>query len=140
MTRPMKANAIPILMLLLCAPAAGHAAEPLWDADKPLHLGLSAALGGGIYAALTIWSDQRRPARLLLSTSLALLPGLGKEIYDAGQPGNRFSHADMLWNLVGALAGAGIGLGVDLLVEHARGPPAVRVSVAGPGAVVSGRF
>jgi len=128
------------MLLIFFTPATGQAAEPLWDEDKPLHLGLSAALGGGIYAALTIWSDQGRPARLLLSTSLALLPGLGKEIHDAGQPGNRFSHADMLWNLVGALAGAGFGLGVDLLVQHIRGPPKVRLSIAGPGAVVSGRF
>ena len=142
MTWHMKATGPFIFILLLfffmASPAA--ASEPLWDDDKPLHLVLSAALGGGIYTALTLWSDQERPARLLLSTSLSLLPGLAKEIYDGGQPGNRFSHTDMLWNLVGALAGAGIGLGVDLLVEHIRGPPVLRLNLAAAGAALSGTF
>jgi uncharacterized protein YfiM (DUF2279 family) len=136
----MKATRLLTLLVFFFVSIPASGSEPLWDEDKPLHLGLSAVLGGGIYAALTIWSDQGRPARLLLATSLTLLPGLAKEIHDAGQQGNHFSHADMLWNLVGALAGAGIGLGVDLLVEHVRGPPAVRLSISGPGAVVSGRF
>lgn len=129
-----------LIWIILLIPAPAAAAEPLWDNDKIPHLLLSSALGGGSYAALTMWGDQGRPARLLLATSVALLPGLGKEIYDGGQPGNHFSHTDMLWNLVGALAGAGLGLGVDLLVEHLRGPPVLRLDIAGAGAALSGTF
>ncbi len=128
------------LLLLPCMEAAAE--EPMWDDDKVGHLLISAAVGGSVYAALTLWGDDSRASRLLLASGLALLPGLAKEIYDAGQPKNHFSSADMLWNLVGALAGAGLGLGVDLIVERLRAPPAVnlRLNIAGPGASVSGRF
>ena len=136
----MKANVRHLLWFILLLPAPAAASEPLWDLDKIPHLLLSAATAGGVYTALTLWGDQGRPSRLLLATSLALLPGLAKEIYDGGQPQNRFSHTDMLWNLVGALAGAGVGLGVDLLVEHVRGPPVLRLDIAGAGATFSGTF
>ena len=115
-------------MGLLHSPAA-RAEDPWWDQDKGLHLAVSGALGAGVYTTLWLAGDDPRPLRLVLATGLALLPGVAKEIYDSGQPGNLFSGKDMLWNAVGAVAGVGLALGVELLALHLRRPVHGRVSL-----------
>ena len=40
---------------------------------------------------------------------MALIPGVAKELYDAGQACNRFSWKDMGWNVAGAVLGVGGG-------------------------------
>jgi uncharacterized protein YfiM (DUF2279 family) len=120
------------------APArADH--DPWWSRDKAVHLSVSAVMSGGWYLVLTLLGDDSRPVRAVLSTSLALLPGLAKEIYDDGQPDNHFSGKDMLFNLAGALLGTGLALTVDLLWPRA-GPRRAWIAPAGPGLAVGGRF
>jgi len=107
-----------------------------------MHLGISGALGAGAYATLWLAGDDPLPLRLVLSTSLALLPGLAKEIYDSGQPANFFSGKDMLWNAVGVAAGVGLALGVELVVLHFKRSKQTSVSLwcNGSGVALGGRF
>ena len=119
-----------------------RAEDPWWAEDKGMHLAVSGALGAGVYTTLWLAGDDPRPLRLVLSASLALLPGLAKEIYDSGQQGNFFSGKDMLWNTVGVAAGVGLALGMELLVIRLRGSPASRVSLhlGGSAMYIKGRF
>ena len=66
----------------------------------------------------------------------ALALGVGKELYDLGGHGTA-SGRDLLWDGVGALVGALIGLGLDWALEDA--PPAdhPRVELWDPGAAPS---
>ena len=43
------------------------------------------------------------------AVGLALIPGVAKELYDAGQACNRFSWKDMGWSVAGAVLGVGGG-------------------------------
>lgn len=127
-------------MALLCSSSA--AADSWWGPDKAAHLGISTALGAGVYGGLWALSEDPLPLRLTLGVSLALLPGLTKEIHDAGRAGNHFSGRDMVFNGVGALVGAG----ALCLLELALGRPApAAMGIAapgqrGPGVAIVGRF
>lgn len=101
--------------------AAPARAERFVGADKAAHLGVSAALGASGYAVLWAFGDDPPALRLPLAAGLALLPGLAKEIYDGGQPGNRFSGADLFWDGVGAAAGSLALFGLERLLGR---PPA----------------
>jgi putative lipoprotein len=106
-------------MLGLAASApAGAAADGWWGADKASHLGISFALGASAYGGLALAGKDVRVVRLLLSVGLALAPGLAKEIYDSGQPGNSFSARDLTWDLVGAVTGSLVALTVELVIRR----------------------
>ena len=129
-----------LFSVLYSSPALAD--DPWWAEDKGLHLAVSGALGAGVYTTLWLAGDDPRPLRLVLSTTLALLPGLAKEIYDSGQPNNFFSGKDMLWNTVGAVAGVGLALGLELVVLRLRGPTSEKISLrwAGNGLSLGGSF
>ena len=108
-----------IALICLAAPASAAADDdPWWGRDKALHLSVSLGLGGAAYGGLWLTGDDAPEVKLALSFSLAMLPGLAKEIYDDGQPGNRFSGKDMLWNALGALVGSGLGYVIDRLMRR----------------------
>ena len=92
------------LALLASLAAPAHACGPYHDSwsgsDKAAHFGVSAALGVG---ASRLTDDTAT------AVGLALIPGLAKELYDAGQDCNRFSWRDMGWNVAGAVLGVGGG-------------------------------
>ena len=94
---------LPIFMLL-AAVGTTSACEPGRDdwlgRDKAAHFGASFALG----VAGSRLTDQPWGA-----VGLALIPGVAKELYDAGQDCNRFSWRDMGWNVAGAALGVGGG-------------------------------
>ncbi len=97
-------KSLPILMLLAGASSAAAACEPGRDdwmgRDKAAHFGASFALGvAGSRLTTEPWE----------AVGLALIPGVAKELYDAGQDCNRFSWKDMGWNVAGAVLGVGGG-------------------------------
>jgi uncharacterized protein YfiM (DUF2279 family) len=130
------------LVLLVQRPVAAHA-EAWWGADKAAHLGVSAGLGAAAYGLLWLADRDVRTVRFGLASMMATLPGLAKELHDSGQPGNHFSGADLFWDLTGALAGAGLVLGVDLLwarLGRRGGAAEVRLVPCGRGLALAGRF
>jgi putative lipoprotein len=83
--------------------------------DKALHLGVSAGLSAGGYAAASACFE--RPAvRFALGVGVGVAAGAGKELYDMGGHGDP-SWRDFTWDVIGALTGATIALLVDRLVS-----------------------
>lgn len=108
--------------LLLRTPAPARAEDRWWARDKALHLTVGLTIGGGCYGLLWAASPDRANTRLTLCTTLGLLPGLGKELYDAGQPGNRLSLLDLAWTTVGVL-GASVALwGIEQALRQPAAP------------------
>ena len=107
------------LALALSAPARAQA-DDWWGADKAYHLAVSFALAGAVYGGLALSSKDGPAVRVALSATLALVPGIAKEIYDAGQPHNAFSLRDLTWDLVGVVLGVAAGIGVELAVLRLR--------------------
>lgn len=119
----MRAPLPPLLVLLfvLCpSPFRFARAEPAWGSDKAAHLTVSFGLGAGWYGGLRLLGRDPQGLRLAFSATLAFLPGLLKETYDAGRPGNRFSGVDLAWDAAGAVSGALIALGIDWLIGRLR--------------------
>lgn len=93
-----------IILTLLATAGPTHACSPGRDdwmgRDKAAHFGASFALGvAGSRLTREPWE----------AVGLALIPGVAKELYDAGQDCNRFSWRDMGWNVAGAVLGVGGG-------------------------------
>jgi uncharacterized protein YfiM (DUF2279 family) len=109
-----------VVVLQLLSSAHDAAADSWWGADKAAHLSLSFAFAGACYAALALLSSDGQVVRLALSASLALAPGVAKEIYDSGRPRNSFSGRDLTWDIVGVVAGSLAGWGVELIVRRLR--------------------
>ena len=93
-----------------------------WSADKGYHFSVSFALAGVCYAALWRGGDDPQAIRPLLATSLAIIPGLAKEVYDAGQKGNHFSGRDLIWDVLGATSGSLLLFAAERIVAKHRPP------------------
>ncbi len=129
------------LMAGLLFGAAEVRADDWLGEDKVLHWAVSGAIGAGVHTTLWLANDEPLPLRLALSVGVSLLPGLAKEIYDSGQPGNSFSGADMLFNTLGVITGVGLALGVELLVARLRqGEGEVALGWGGSSLWLRGRF
>jgi uncharacterized protein YfiM (DUF2279 family) len=115
--RPGRASRPLALLALALAPTVSRA-EPWWGPDKVQHFGSSYVAGGAVYGGLWLAGHDPPGIRFALAASLGVLPGLAKEIYDAGQPDNRFSGPDLVWDGLGALAGAATLLAVELLYRR----------------------
>ena len=95
-----------LLILTLLAGTAGATSacergrDDWLGRDKAAQFGASFAFGvAGSRLTTSPWE----------AVGLALIPGVAKELYDAGQDCNRFSWRDMGWNVAGAVAGVGGG-------------------------------
>lgn len=93
-----------LTLTLLAAAGPNHACSVARDdwmgSDKAAHFGASFAFGvAGSRLTREPWE----------AVGLALIPGVAKELYDAGQDCNRFSWRDMGWNVAGAVLGVGGG-------------------------------
>jgi uncharacterized protein YfiM (DUF2279 family) len=92
--------------------AAGDTLSPYgtrqtWTSrDKALHLTVSAAAAGAVYAAGRAGGLERRRAAVL-SAVVVGTAGLLREVADrrSGEPGKYFSEKDMLWNGLGIAVG-----------------------------------
>lgn len=119
------------LALLDASIATATPRDPTWGVDKALHLSVGLALGAGCYGFL--WAvngrEDPRALRLALCSTLAQAPGLAKELYDSGRPGNFFSVKDLLWTSAGVLAGALVVWLVErLTTDRSNGPPTAATS------------
>ncbi len=108
-----------VLAALLALGLPSRMATARVAADKRLHFGVSVGLGAGANVASSLLLEDRL-LRVLIAVPAALLPGVAKEIHDASQPGNRFSAADLAWDLLGASAGAVVASTIELLLSSAR--------------------
>jgi uncharacterized protein YfiM (DUF2279 family) len=108
---------VPLLILFLFSYSfPGHArAERWWGPDAAAHFGVGAAFGISTYGFLWAVGYDRPEVRWLLSGLLATLPGVAKELYDAGQPGNHFSESDLCWTASGGVLGSGILWALEML-------------------------
>ncbi len=120
MLRPVSARVLSLVLVLVLSllAEAPARADDWWGSDKAKHLSVSLAMSAGWYTGLTLLGRDPRPQRLILGSGLALLPGLLKEIYDSGRPGNRFSGKDLTWDVVGVVSGGLLALGVELLITR----------------------
>ncbi len=116
----LRPTAVLLIVAPLLASSAARGEDRFWSRDKAQHLALSAAISVGWYATTTLLGDDPRPVRALLSFSLALAPGLLKELYDSGRPGKSFSTQDLAWDLIGAATGSLLALLLDWLLARPR--------------------
>jgi uncharacterized protein YfiM (DUF2279 family) len=96
--------------------------DPWFGRDKAKHLGVSAALALGGYAAAAPFTE-RPPLRLASGATLALGLGIGKEIADrfgGGDPSLR----DLTWDLAGTVTGLCTAWLIDRWLFGARAAPA----------------
>lgn len=61
------------------------------------------SVGAGCYGTLRLVSGDRAELRTALCATLGQIPGIGKELYDSGQPHNFFSGKDLMWTALGVL-------------------------------------
>jgi len=126
-----------LLAALVILYAAGEArADDWWGTDKALHLGVGYGLGAGSYGGLWWLSDDPPAVRIALCTFAASLPGVAKELYDQGRPGNSFSGKDLLWTEVGVLSGV-LSLWLVERLTGRRGDGGVAVSPRGLSVTVA---
>ena len=102
------------LLLVLLAAGARADPDPWFGADKAAHFGVSGALALAGYTAATSFSDSPR-VRLGYGASVALLAGIGKELWDYSGYGDP-SWKDFTWDLIGAAVGLGICWAIDSFV------------------------
>ncbi len=74
--------------------------------DKVLHFTISGIIGGGVESFLFHQTELPTKSRVALSTTVAIIPGLAKELMDRKQKGNKFSNSDLAYDAAGALFGA----------------------------------
>jgi uncharacterized protein YfiM (DUF2279 family) len=110
----MCSRSISLSLLLLTLRCDVARADDWWGRDKAYHLAVSFAMAASWYGALSLVGDDPPPVRLAMASSLAVVPGLLKEVYDSGRPGNAFSAKDMTWDVLGVALGCLAGLAVDL--------------------------
>ncbi len=116
--------------LLLIAGLAHADPDPWLGEDKALHFGLSSVLAIGGYTAATSFSASPT-VRLAYGGSVALLAGVGKELWDASGHGTP-SWKDLTWDVVGAVAGLAISWAVDTFVAPLFAPRKATAPAAVP--------
>ncbi|MGR5347369.1 hypothetical protein [Vibrio mediterranei] len=97
---------VPVLLFGL----AGHASASIYDKDKQLHVGVSAAMGTS-FSLLSL--------ELESSLGYCLAVGTAKELYDMHSYGV-FDHHDLAFDFLGCAAGVAIGevLSIPLGIER----------------------
>jgi putative lipoprotein len=115
--RTLIALAVTFGFLGVAVPPA-HAEDAWLGRDKVLHFGVSVAIAGAGYGASSVWLE-RRAWRFVAGSSLALSVGAAKEIWDATGHGDP-SRRDFTWDVLGAVVGASLALGLDFAIARPR--------------------
>ena len=126
-----------VIGLILAQGGVARAAppDPWWGPDKALHLTVSMAAAGGGYGLAALVTESRG-ARFGFGLGGALALGVGKELYDLAGPGQA-SGKDLLFDGLGAVVGALVGLGLDWALSEAaarQDPPDPLSGARGAGA------
>jgi len=107
-----------LIPLLFCSLLFGDSLH--FTQDKKKHLGISFALGN----ATALYMQYNYPhnsyaKNLLISTSLATIPGIVKELSDSQKNNNHFSSADLTYDILGSFLGAitGVTIGKKIFVN-----------------------
>ncbi|MBS1149680.1 MAG: putative lipoprotein [Myxococcaceae bacterium] len=114
------------IALLLAATTARADPDPWFGSDKALHFGFSSALAIAGYGAATTFSPSPK-VRAAYGASVALLAGIGKELWDASGPGGA-SAKDLTWDLLGTAVGVAICWVLDELVFGRLAAPAAQTN------------
>lgn len=86
-----------------------HADDPWWGPDKARHMLATAALSAGTSYALVREGGAEADEGVTIGTGAALAAGVGKEVYDQRVKRTYFSGKDLVWDLLGGLAGGFAG-------------------------------
>ena len=79
--------------------------------DKKKHLGISFLLGSATGAYMKYnYQNNSYTKNLLIGTTIAMVPGILKEYSDSTKPNNHISSADLMYDLVGSVAGTMFGI------------------------------
>ena len=103
-------------MLGMCAALSGcasfrHAGDPWWGDDKLKHF-VVCGLAGAAAAVCAQQGDGSDGQTFLVGMGVAMGLGAGKETYDARIKGTYFSGKDLVWDLLGGLAGSLVVIGL----------------------------
>ena len=109
------------IAVVLAVTAARADPDPWFGADKAAHFGFSAALAIGGYGISSTFLQEPK-ARLGYGAAVALLAGIGKELWDV-----RPSLKDLTWDVLGTAVGLAICWAIDELFFR----PAARPAAAG---------
>lgn len=85
-----------------------HADDTWWGPDKARHLTLSMALAAGTSYALADGGTEGEAAAVA-GLGVAALAGAAKEVHDQRIKRTYFSGKDLVWDLIGGLAGGLLG-------------------------------
>ena len=104
-------------MLGMCAALSGcaslrHSGDPWWGEDKAKHFAVC-GLAGAAGALAVRQADGADGPAFGVGLGVALGLGAGKETYDARIKGTYFSGKDLVWDLLGGLAGSLVVIGLD---------------------------
>jgi putative lipoprotein len=99
--------------------------DPWFGRDKALHFGATALIASDGYFGTALATDDR-PVRLAVGGGLALVAGVGKELWDLSGRGDA-SWRDLTWDVVGTATGLAVAAAIDwtlgrLLTRHASSP------------------
>lgn len=106
-----------ILTLALLVASSSTAAQSI-PPDKVQHIAFSAVVG---IATANVWPDNK-----LKAISVAMIPGVIKEISDAQPGGTGFSKADLVADLIGATIGV---YTTSWLISHSKQTTTVSYSI-----------
>jgi uncharacterized protein YfiM (DUF2279 family) len=102
------ASVFPLLAWLSCAGCASFRAcdqgDDWWGSDKKKHFAAAALIGAGVTFAASTQADPGESAAL--GVTVAMVVGLGKEGYDLEVKKTCWSWKDLVWDFIGASAGA----------------------------------
>jgi len=113
------------LTATLAAPQIARAdapgADPWFGQDKLVHFAASGSLAIVGYAGASMLTEDR-PLRIGAGAALAVSAGVAKELWDLDGHGDA-SWRDLSWDLLGAVTGLLVSVGVDWAVHRMLRPP-----------------
>ena len=114
MIRAVRTGAALVLAAALAAGCASlrHSGDPWWGEDKAKHFAVC-GLAGAAAAVCVQQGDGSDGQTFLVGMGVAMGLGAGKETYDARIKGTYFSGKDLVWDLLGGLAGSLVVIGLD---------------------------
>ena len=89
-----------------------QAGDPWWGDDKAKHFAVC-GLAGAAAAVAAQHNDCSDGQTVLVGVGVAVGLGAGKETYDDRVKGTYFSGKDLVWDLLGGLAGSLVAIGMD---------------------------